>query len=1435
MMMSLKVPFVIVILTFVPDTVDNPKTLEGTVLRDYQQTGYRWIMTLYENGMNGILADEMGLGKTIQVIAALAGLIEAGVCGPFLIVVPLSLLSVWADQLAAFAPRLPTLIYYGSLAERHKLRKRIRRRVRIHMRDPIEQYKSVLSEDISKTGYIQNKSCSREDPSNPRESPPVLHNYESSLEASYHVSSSSESLCSFPSSCSAKRPTNAINRVERSSVSSCTTDPSLLHRLDETISEVLNSTNLSTEVKNVDTMEITDLLASSNDQYCNNIFEGYEETSVYPVPQFSRLPESVESAAVETSNLQCKQDSENSVSYDQGFVAANLPSFSECCVSPGLGSARVKMSNSVHLHLDDHFHESQIHDTSDCDKPHMPTGSCAQTPEHEDNCNSVEKLYSITSGISSRLINTNHNGSILTKLPSPQRFRKQVNVDENSWETMDDDSSDSVRKSGLQLNEPHYDHASIKMAALDNVDRMSTETPSSCVVLKTELINANLDVVLDSRITNDLFDSASPDFRLVRYSDSGSPQTRDPIKSSSCKPYLNKTVNEPVTSFTSVACLDKVRHSVKEVVVHEDCVESVNHNESGLYSEESHSSSSTKDVDLKTESSTSGLTISSWETTHSHDNRTLALKHLDDVITQVLTERKENKEEQPNHSNSTGTLDQPTTTIPTVALPSNDSSHKLATVATCTYLCNQRADSKTNNNSTFQSPDNQDQFVGTSIKGTDWETPSTAPKSRNDVFWAYPIVLTTYEVAIRDSKFLQHVHFKGLIVDEGQRLKNPATRLYGKLSKLSTGLRLLVTGTPLQNRISELWALLHFILPEIFTSLEMFEASNWFDPAVLSEHAGRDRLVTAEVERSLITKLHCIISPFMLRRTKVETNLLLPPKREILLRVGMTALQQKLYTQALQICRTHHGSSTRSATFNQVVNHPANYRDKGGSLTWLDPANIIPDGEGKHQLSTTGFIRQSRLHQASGNSSLMGMQTRSRTQPYRLHHVHQSEPSALAEEKSPPIDFLISPQVSLNNGLMLLRRIANHPYLAIDRPDSENSERQVDCQPAQSTKLVDVGTPSERSADLINVVELSEKTRLLDRLLKHLIETKHKVLIFSQLTIILDIIEELLTARKWSFVRLDGSTKFTERQEAILRFSYEPVDRLPVFLVSARAGGCGLNLQAAADTVIIFDSDWNPQTDLQAQDRCHRIGQTQPVLVIRLVTADTVDEAILKHATVKRGLERLVMAHESLCPSKQHRRITPVDINDVMPVPNEPAQRQRHKHGWLTPRIRNQMNNADGTSGLALPKEELLQLLVQTDYHSDVSHVNQLSDEELFNLLDRTELYQLWEEQKAKIQSSNNNILKGTNNLADEHVDSQTLSIDIQLKNAPIDIVPVTLDKRKRCMQKLASSTINPSLFSPKRTRSNVIRTRIADSTSAERCKVDQIDQQECLVFTTEP
>jgi len=125
----------------------------------------------------------------------------------------------------------------------------------------------------------------------------------------------------------------------------------------------------------------------------------------------------------------------------------------------------------------------------------------------------------------------------------------------------------------------------------------------------------------------------------------------------------------------------------------------------------------------------------------------------------------------------------------------------------------------------------------------------------------------------------------------------------------------------------------------------------------------------------------------------------------------------------------------------------------------------------------------------------------------------------------------------------------------------------------------------------------------------------HKVLLFSTMTTALDSIEELLEHRGWQFSRLDGTTRPADREAAVARFRSSP--ECGVFLISVRAGGVGLNLQAA-DTVVFFDSDWNPQQELQAEARAHRQGQTRPVLVLRLFLPRTIEEHIMRSAAAKR-------------------------------------------------------------------------------------------------------------------------------------------------------------------------------------------------------------------------
>jgi len=155
------------------------------------------------------------------------------------------------------------------------------------------------------------------------------------------------------------------------------------------------------------------------------------------------------------------------------------------------------------------------------------------------------------------------------------------------------------------------------------------------------------------------------------------------------------------------------------------------------------------------------------------------------------------------------------------------------------------------------------------------------------------------------------------------------------------------------------------------------------------------------------------------------------------------------------------------------------------------------------------------------------------------------------------------------------------------------------------------------------LVTESGKMIMLDRLVPYLFAKDHKVILFSQFSKQLDILEEwAFTLRGWPVCRIDGAVKSDDRAEAIEAFNTQPDHRL--FLLSTRAGGLGINL-TSADTVILFDSDWNPQQDLQAQDRAHRIGQTRPVIVYRLATKGTVEQTLLEKADGKRRLEKLVI------------------------------------------------------------------------------------------------------------------------------------------------------------------------------------------------------------------
>lgn len=370
----------------------------------------------------------------------------------------------------------------------------------------------------------------------------------------------------------------------------------------------------------------------------------------------------------------------------------------------------------------------------------------------------------------------------------------------------------------------------------------------------------------------------------------------------------------------------------------------------------------------------------------------------------------------------------------------------------------------------------------------------------------FNVLLTTYEYIIKDKSSLRKLEWQYAIVDEGHRMKNAQSKFAVTLGTQYTTLhRVLLTGTPLQNSLPELWSLLNFLLPAIFNSVETFD--QWFNKpfaqfggSATGDNANGDgnneEVVTTEERMLIIQRLHELLRPFMLRRIKADVLDQLPDKVEKVLKCDLSSWQKELYKQISY--------------------------------------SVLKDG-----------TKQSKR--------------------------------------------------GLNNVVMQLRKVCNHPYMF---------------------------TP-EGYYISDDIIRTSGKVELLDRMLPKLKAAGHRILMFFQMTAAMTIMEDYFRYRNYLTLRLDGSTTGEERERRMELFN-SPDSPYFIFLLSTRAGGLGLNL-VSADTVIIFDSDWNPMMDLQAQDRAHRIGQKKIVSVFRLVTNSPVEEKILSRANEKLNMSELVV------------------------------------------------------------------------------------------------------------------------------------------------------------------------------------------------------------------
>uniref|UniRef100_A0A8C2Q0F1 Chromodomain-helicase-DNA-binding protein 1-like n=1 Tax=Cyprinus carpio TaxID=7962 RepID=A0A8C2Q0F1_CYPCA len=459
---------------------------------------------------------------------------------------------------------------------------------------------------------------------------------------------------------------------------------------------------------------------------------------------------------------------------------------------------------------------------------------------------------------------------------------------------------------------------------------------------------------------------------------------------------------------------------------------------------------------------------------------------------------------------------------------------------------------------------------------------------RNDQH--FHVLLTTYEMCLKDARYLKSWKWKILVVDEAHRLKNQESLLHQTLKEFTVGFRVLLTGTPIQNNLQEVYSLLTFIQPSLFLP----EAVEDF----VSAYAD------VQTEPALADELHRVLQPFLLRRVKAEVAAELPKKTDLVVFHGLSALQKRYYKailmRDLDAFRTDQNTKTR-----------------------------------------------------------------------------------------------------LLNILMQLRKCVDHPYL-FDGVEPE---------------------PFEMGEHL---VKASGKLSLLDTMLAYLQEGGHRVLLFSQMTRMLDILQDYLEYRGYSYERLDGSVRGEERNLAIKNFSSKDVF---IFLLSTKAGGVGMNL-TAADTVIFVDSDFNPQNDLQAAARAHRIGQTRPVKVIRLLGRDTVEEIIYSRAVSKLRLTDTVIEEgrfslldqaQSAASGLQLSEILKFGVDKLLSSEESSIQDvdlrlilgQSRDGRWLTDEEHVKLNESDEEEDEDMEGQNHMYYFEGKDYSKDPS----AEDEKTFELL----------------------------------------------------------------------------------------------------------------------
>lgn len=571
-------------------------------------------------------------------------------------------------------------------------------------------------------------------------------------------------------------------------------------------------------------------------------------------------------------------------------------------------------------------------------------------------------------------------------------------------------------------------------------------------------------------------------------------------------------------------------------------------------------------------------------------------------------------------------------------------------------------------------------------------------------------VITSYQVAVSDEAIISKIKWQYMILDEAQAIKSINSQRWKILLNFKSRNRLLLTGTPIQNNMQELWSLLHFIMPTLFDSLTEF--SEWFSKDIENR---------SKVEEEQINKLHTILKPFMLRRNKNDIKDEIGSKEIINVFCEMNNRQKILYDEIInskldyeniimqlkKVCNhpelfeklDANGPFCIAAVGeNGHVNHKSFYtryitedaksirssirlatvpfipmrskfaadfkpkttkKFKSSSTEMLDNAySFCQDSVGNHEdvEDKLGLhVKRQKL-----NESAKSLDTDNITTKYNLfsndhslsqsishmpswHAIQQAElaqqpqflrigKKSLLSRSSFFNDKSLKDYTRIKNNLMdnadeneiildikRRRSAVNNDMSRFKFLNLKVLNKHTSCNLDSELRLV----PQSVSVPPLNsFISDSGKLSTLDKLLFKLKEEGHRVLIYFQMTKMMDLFEEYLVKKEYNYLRLDGSSKINHRKELVEE--WQKNSDVFVFILSTRAGGVGINL-TAADTVIFYDSDWNPTVDQQAMDRVHRLGQTKDVTVYRLITKNSVEERVMARANKKEEVQKIVI------------------------------------------------------------------------------------------------------------------------------------------------------------------------------------------------------------------